>query len=163
MESFCGRLETNTINYNKNKQKDPTITRHTYKIFFWKELFKIYFLSNFQIYSTVLLTIWNMLYIISHDLIILELEVCTFWPLLPIFPTTHSLPLVNINLFSVSMSLFCWFFLIKKILFLYLTASSLSFSMKNLVPWLGIEPWSPALGPCMSLSHWTTREVPDIV
>ena len=157
-------LEANTINYNKNKQKDPTITRCTYKIFFWKELFKIYLLSNFQIYCTVLLTTWTMLYIIPHDLIILEPEVCTFWPLLPIFPTTHSMPLVNVNLFSVSMSSFCWFFFIfKKYLFLYLTVSSLHCNTKGLVPWLGIESWSPALGPCMSLSHWTTREVPDIV
>ena len=29
-----------------------------------------------------------------------------------------------------------------------------------LVPWLGIEPWPPALG-AQSLSHWTTREVPQ--
>ena len=31
---------------------------------------------------------------------------------------------------------------------------------KHLVPWPGIEPWPPALGE-QSLSHWTTREVPQ--
>ena len=34
-----------------------------------------------------------------------------------------------------------------------------SYSMWNLVPWLGIEPNPPVLG-AWSLSHWTTREVP---
>ena len=30
--------------------------------------------------------------------------------------------------------------------------------MQDLVPWPGIEPWTPALG-AWSLNHWTTREV----
>ena len=33
--------------------------------------------------------------------------------------------------------------------------------MWDLVPWPGIKPWPPALG-AWSLSHWTTREVPNI-
>ena len=33
-------------------------------------------------------------------------------------------------------------------------------SMWDLIPWPGIEPGSPALG-VQSLSHWTTREVPQ--
>ena len=37
---------------------------------------------------------------------------------------------------------------------------TLSCSMWGLVPWLGIEPRPPALGP-WSLSHRTTREVPS--
>ena len=35
----------------------------------------------------------------------------------------------------------------------------LSCDMWGLVPWPGIEPLPPALG-ALSLSHWTTREVP---
>ena len=38
---------------------------------------------------------------------------------------------------------------------------TLSCGMWALVPWPGIEPWPPALG-AWSLSHWTTKEVPDI-
>ena len=36
-----------------------------------------------------------------------------------------------------------------------------SCSMWNLVSWPGIEPRPPALG-VLSLSHWTTREVPPL-
>jgi len=36
-----------------------------------------------------------------------------------------------------------------------------SCSVWDLVLWLGIEPWPPALG-AWSLSHWTTREVLNI-
>ena len=36
-----------------------------------------------------------------------------------------------------------------------------SCGMWNLVPWLRIEPGSPALGPC-SLSHWTLPETPAV-
>ena len=67
---------------------------------------------------------------------------------------------------------------ILKILFIYLTVPSLSwgmqvfylccgiqtlsFGMWDLVPWPGIEPGPPALG-VKSLSHWTTREVPQLL
>ena len=34
-------------------------------------------------------------------------------------------------------------------------------SMRNLIPWPGIEPGPPAFG-TRSLSHWTTREVPEV-
>ena len=43
---------------------------------------------------------------------------------------------------------------------IYLTVPGLSCGMWDLVPWPGIEPRPPALG-VWSLSHWTTREVPD--
>ena len=39
---------------------------------------------------------------------------------------------------------------------------ALSYEMWDLVPWPGIEPQPPALG-VRSLSHWTTREVPDYI
>ena len=39
---------------------------------------------------------------------------------------------------------------------------TLSYEMWDLVPWPGIEPQPPALG-VRSLSHWTTREVPDYI
>ena len=39
---------------------------------------------------------------------------------------------------------------------------TLSCSMWDLVPWLGIKPGPPALG-ARGLSHWTTRKVPSIV
>ena len=38
---------------------------------------------------------------------------------------------------------------------------TLSCSMWDLVPWPGIKPGSPALG-VWSLSHWTTRDVPEL-
>ena len=37
-------------------------------------------------------------------------------------------------------------------------AFKLYYSMWDLVPWLGIEPWPSAMGVWI-LSHWTTREV----
>ena len=50
--------------------------------------------------------------------------------------------------------------------FIYLAALGLSFGipilswgMWDLVPWLGIEPRSPALG-AWTLNHWTSEEVP---
>ena len=67
---------------------------------------------------------------------------------------------------------------ILKILFIYLTVPSLSwgmqvfylccgiqtlsFGMWDLFPWSGIEPAPSALG-VKSLSHWTTREVPQLL
>ena len=50
---------------------------------------------------------------------------------------------------------FLFIFLVKKI-FIYLAVLGLSWGMWNLVPWPGIKPRPPALGPC----HWATREVP---
>ena len=51
-----------------------------------------------------------------------------------------------------------FFFLIKK-KFIYLAVLCLSCGTWDLVPWPGIEPGPPAIGPG-SLSHWTSREVP---
>ena len=55
------------------------------------------------------------------------------------------------------------------ILFLYLsiyfgcaTHGLFSLSMWDLVPWLGTESGSPAMG-AWSLSHWTTRDTPRIL
>ena len=54
------------------------------------------------------------------------------------------------------------FLLVKRfiyfLIFIYLTASSLSFSMWDLVLWPEIKPGHPALGTC-SLSQRTAREV----
>ena len=44
---------------------------------------------------------------------------------------------------------------------IYLAAPGLSCSTRDLVPWPGIEPGSPALG-ARSLNLWTTREVPRL-
>ena len=44
---------------------------------------------------------------------------------------------------------------------IYLVALGLSCGMWALVPWPGIEPGPPALG-VWDLSHWTTREVPQL-
>ena len=43
---------------------------------------------------------------------------------------------------------------------IYLAAQGLCCSMWDLVPQPGIQPRPPALG-VQSLSHWTTREVPE--
>ena len=50
------------------------ITSHNYCFFSVVRRFKIYFLSNFQVYNTVLLTIFNMLYIRFSELIHLIAE-----------------------------------------------------------------------------------------
>lgn len=57
-------------------------------------------LSNFQIYDMdrVLLTVVNMLYIISQNLLNLhQLEVCALWPPSPILPILHPLPLAPVS------------------------------------------------------------------
>ena len=48
-----------------------------------------------------------------------------------------------------------------KRIFIYLFGGTRIFScsMRDVVPWPGIEPGSPALG-AWTLNHWTTREVP---
>ena len=43
--------------------------------------------------------------------------------------------------------------------YIYLVVLGLSCGMWDLVPWLGIEPWLPALG-MQSHSHWTTGKSP---
>ena len=67
--------------------------------------FKIYSLSNFQVYNTLLLTIVTMLYIRSSELI--HLITRSLYPLTNIspFPTTPS-PLATTILLSVYMNLF---------------------------------------------------------
>ena len=55
------------------------------------------------------------------------------------------------------------FFFLKKYIYLfYLTLPGLSCGMWHVVPQPGIEPRTSALG-VQSLSHWTTREVPDTI
>ena len=39
---------------------------------------------------------------------------------------------------------------------------TLSWGMRKPVPWTGVEPGTPALGVQM-FSHWTTRQVPEII
>ena len=68
---------------------------------------KINSLSNFQIYSSVLLNVVTMLCITSPRLTVLTLEVCTFWLCLPLFLPRPSPPLVTPGLFSKSV--FCLF------------------------------------------------------
>ena len=46
-------------------------------------------------------------------------------------------------------------------IFIYLSAQGLSRGMCDLVPWAGIELGPPELE-VLSLSHWTTREVPPV-
>ena len=48
---------------------------------------RLYSLSDFQICNKLLLTIVAMLYITSHDLFILYLEICMFWLLSRPFPS----------------------------------------------------------------------------
>ena len=63
--------------------------------------------------------------------------------------------IINPAIFFFIVSLFIYLF----IFIFYLAALGLSCSMRDLVPWPGIEPGPPALG-AQSPSHWTTREVP---
>ena len=49
--------------------------------------------------------------------------------------------------------------LLKIFVFIYLATWGLSYSIWDLVPWLGVKPGPPALE-VQSFSHWTTREVP---
>ena len=57
-------------------------------------------------------------------------------------------------LFLIFIYVFIWLHLL-----LVVAHSIFGCGMQDLVPWLGIEPWFPALG-ARSLNHWTTREVP---
>ena len=59
---------------------------------------------------------------------------------------------------ELSHQLLFWF--VCLFVFIYLAAPGLSCSMRDLVPWPGIEPGPPALE-VWSLNHWTTREVPN--
>ena len=45
--------------------------------------------------------------------------------------------------------------------FIYSAAAALNCSVRDLVPWPGMEPGPPALG-VWRLNHWTTRGVPEI-
>ena len=63
--------------------------------------------------------------------------------------------IIHPAIFFFIVSLFIYLF----IFIFYLAALGLSCSMRDLVPWPGIEPGPPALG-AQSPSHWTTREVP---
>ena len=61
------------------------------------ETFKIYSLSNFQIYDRVLLTSHHAVNYILRNY--LQLEVCAFWPPSLILPISQLLPLATTNLF----------------------------------------------------------------
>ena len=71
------------------------------------------------------------------------------------------------QIFPYSFEITFIYFLFLKYLFIWLchvlvaAHGIFSCGMWDLVPWPGIEPWAPALG-AWSLSHWTTRDVPEI-
>ena len=71
-------------------------------------------------------------------------------------PTTSSLPShpLCLNLVALGLS---W-----SMQSLVTTCRVFSYSMQDLVPWLGIKTGSPALG-VWSLNHWTTRELPPFL
>ena len=88
------------------------IHHYGYNFFLVMRTFKIYSLSNFQIYNTVLLTIVIMLYITSSRLISITGSFYLSPPstTLP-FPQPSLPPLLTTNLFSVPVSLvFCFGF-----------------------------------------------------
>ena len=69
--------------------------------------FKMYCLSNYQIYNTVLFTIVTMLHILSPELICLVIQ--SLYLLVTqthFFQTLHPLPLALTGLFSISISSF---------------------------------------------------------
>ena len=70
-----------------------SINSHSYNFFLAKSPFKIYSLSNFQIYNTVLLTIATMLYITSLELIYLKARSLYLFDYLHSFPPAPTLHL----------------------------------------------------------------------
>ena len=74
---------------------------------------------------------------------------------LHLFIWLHKVLAVACGIFSCSNRILSWSMRI-----LSCTCELLSCSMWNLLPWPGIECRFPALGD-QSLSHWTTREVPQ--
>ena len=72
---------------------------------FLMRTYKIYFLSNFQIHNTVLLTILMILHTTSPELIY-KWKFVHSDPLYPFFPALQTFSPSTTNLFSVSMNLF---------------------------------------------------------
>lgn len=70
---------------------DASIGSHNYHFFSVVKTFKIYSLSNMQVYDMVLLAIITVLYRRSPSCFILYLEVRILWPVSPISPTLQSL------------------------------------------------------------------------
>ena len=87
---------------------NTSITLHNYHLFSVMRTFKIYSLSNFQVYNTVLLTIITMLFIRSPELIHLITG--------SLYPLTNISPFVFMNSCFV---LFCFFMNSDLIVFLY--------------------------------------------
>ena len=56
--------------------------------------------------------------------------------------------------------IYIYILILKSFIYFNLAALGLSCCMQDLAPCPGIEPRPPALG-VQSLSHWTTREVPE--
>ena len=76
--------------------------------------------------------------------------------LCPILTTTCFISLFKTYIYSFRLQ---WVLVITHGIFnLRCGRQTLSCNMWDLIPWSGIEPRPPALGP-WSLSHWTTREV----
>ena len=94
----------------------------------------------------------------SQDLLILQLEVCTFWPPSPLLLSLHLLPLVTTSLFSVCEFRFCLFsdstyrwdhmvFSFSAWLVLHRIMASKSIQMARFPPflWLNDIPWCPCI------------------
>ena len=73
-----------------------SIISQSSSFFFAIRTFEIYFLSNFQIFSTVLLTILMWCTLQPQNLFILQLKVYTFWP-----PSPNSRPSPRKYLFQL--------------------------------------------------------------
>jgi len=80
-------------NHHNNFSYHPSLHIVT-NFFLVQRTFKI-FLNNFQIYSTIFLTLVTMLYVRSPALIPLTIGCLHLWPPLPISPTLHSPPLAT--------------------------------------------------------------------
>ena len=66
----------------------------------------------------------------------------------------------ELNIFRILINFILFIYFFKSFIYFNLAALGLSCCMWDLAPCPGIEPRPPALG-ALSLSHWTTREVPD--
>ena len=125
---------------------------------FWSESQAILRISSFKIWLHLTLFIQSA----SKPLCRTQENLISF-PLIDMcnpFPLPSSRTLGSLCIWArKNMHLYQFFCFLKNILFIYLTG--LSYGMWDLVPWPGVKPRSPALGP-WSLSHWTTWEVPYI-
>ena len=102
-------ISNSTWNFYQNKCNLYPSIQFTH-FFLVMETFKIYFVSNFQIYNTVLLTIVTVLYITFPGLIYFIAGSLYFLTSSFHFTNSSPLPLVTAHLFSVSMNPWLFFF-----------------------------------------------------